>query len=112
MKKLVALFTLLAVLTACGGDGGDGGDGGGGGRPSTDDIAKALEDEHNPNRVAIASQASHESVECIAKVLHDSSISDGALKALVDGDANFEGDRDDVQAVTDLADDMQKCVTG
>jgi hypothetical protein len=110
MKKLVALFTLLAVLTACGGDGGDGGDKGG--RPSTDDIAKALKDEHNPNRVAIATQATDESIECIAKVLHDSSVSDGALKALVDGDANFEGDRDDVQAVTDLADDMQKCVTG
>ena len=40
MKKIVAMFTLLAVLTACGG--------GGGGRPSEDDIAKALKDEDNP----------------------------------------------------------------
>ena len=35
MKKIVALFTLLAVLTACGG---------GGGRPSEDEIAEALKD--------------------------------------------------------------------
>jgi glyceraldehyde 3-phosphate dehydrogenase len=66
MKKLAALFTLLAVLTACGGGGG------GDDRPSTDDISKALKDKGNPNSVAIASQAPEESLDCIAKVLHDS----------------------------------------
>jgi|tagenome__1003787_1003787.scaffolds.fasta_scaffold20583634_2 hypothetical protein len=106
MKKLAALFTLLAVLTACGGGGGADD------RPSTDDISKALKDKSNPNSVAIASQAPEESLDCIAKVLHDSSLSDGALKALVDGKANFEGDKDDTQAITDIADDLGKCVSG
>jgi hypothetical protein len=102
MKKIVALFTLLAVLTACGG----------GGRPSTDDIAKALKDKGNPNGVAIASAASDQAIDCIAKVLHDSDLSDDALQALVDGDSGFEGNKDDAAAIGKLTDDFAKCVTG
>ncbi|MDX6375065.1 MAG: hypothetical protein QOD98_4053 [Nocardioidaceae bacterium] len=102
MKKIVALFTLLAVLTACGG----------GGRPSTDDIAKALKDKGNPNGVAIASAASDQAIDCIAKVLHDSDLSDDALQALVDGNSGFEGNKDDAAAIGKLTDDFAKCVTG
>jgi hypothetical protein len=102
MKKIVALFTLLVVLTACGG----------GGRPSTDDIAKALKDTGNPNGVAIASAASDEQIDCLAKVLHDSDLSDDALQALVDGDSGFEANKDDAEAVSKLTDDFTKCVTG
>jgi len=103
MKKIAALFTLMVVLTACGG---------GGGRPSTDDIAKALKDKGNPNGVAIASAASDDAIDCIAKVLHDSDLSDDALNALVDGDSDFEGNKDDAEAISGLTDDFAKCITG
>jgi hypothetical protein len=103
MKKLVALFTLLAVLTACGGSGG--------GRPSEDDIAKSLKDSGNPVS-AMAAGASDDQIDCIAKALHDSDLSDDALQALVDGDEDYEGDKDDEEALTGMAADFGKCITG
>ncbi|HEX5089112.1 MAG TPA: hypothetical protein VFV89_14990 [Nocardioides sp.] len=102
MKKLVALLTLLAVLTACGGGGGD--------RPSSDDIAKALKDDGN-SASALATGAGDEAIDCIAEALHDSDLSDDALQALVDGDDSFEGSKDDEKAITDIADDIGKCLT-
>ena len=103
MKKIVAMFTLLVVLTACGG---------GGGRPSTDDIAKALTDKGNPIGASLGGAASKAAIDCIAKVLHDSKLSDDALQALVDGKANYDGSKDDSAAMAGLTDDMSKCVTG
>jgi hypothetical protein len=102
MKKIVALFTLLAVLTACGG---------GGDRPSQDDIAKSLKDSDNPVS-AMATGASDDQIDCIAKALHDSDLSDDALQALVDGDEDYKGDKDDEEALTGMADDFGKCITG
>jgi len=98
MKKIVALFTLLAVLTACGG----------GGRPSEDDIAKALKDKGNPIGATIP-EAADDVIDCIAKALHDSDLSDDALQALVDGDADYGADNDDAEAMADLTDDITKC---
>jgi hypothetical protein len=103
MKKIVALFTLLAVLTACGG--------GGGGRPSEDDLAKALKDSDNPVS-AMATGASDDQIDCIAKALHDSDLSDDALQAFVDGDEDFEGNKDDEEALTGMADEFGKCIIG
>jgi hypothetical protein len=100
MKKIVAMFTLLAVLTACGG----------GGRPSEDEIADALKD--NDTFGQLTNGASDDVIDCIAKALHDSDLSDDALQALVDGDEDFEGDKDDTKAITDIQDDLAKCVTG
>jgi len=106
MKKIVALFALLAVLTACGGDDG--------GRPSTEDIAKALKDKDNAAGKAFGSSAASDQViDCIAKAFHDSDLSDDALQAIVDGDEDYEGDKDD-QAVVDDEDfqaDVAKCIT-
>jgi hypothetical protein len=101
MKKLVALCTLLAVLTACGG----------GGRPSTDDIAKALKDKGNPIGASIPSTADS-TIDCIAKVLHDSDLSDDALQALVDGDSDYDANNDDAKAMAGITTDMAACVTG
>jgi hypothetical protein len=102
MKKFVALFTLLAVLTACGG----------GGRPSTDDIAKALKDKGNPNGIALASAASDAAIDCIAKALHDSDLSDDALQALIDG-KGFGASSKDAQVVADpsFQAEIVKCAT-
>jgi|SRR4051812_37635749 hypothetical protein len=102
MKKFVALFTLLAALTACGG---------GGDRPSQDDIAKALKDDSN-SASALAEGASDDAIDCVAKTLHDSDLSDEALQALVDGDDDFEGSKDDQKAVEDIIDDIGACVSG
>jgi len=102
MKKIVALFTLLAVLTACGG---------GGGRPSQDDIAKALKDSDNPAS-AMATGAADEQIDCIAKALHDSDLSDEALQAIVDGDEDYKGDGEDEDALAGMAADVGKCITG
>jgi hypothetical protein len=103
MKRIVALFTLMAVLTACGG----------GGRPSEDDIAKALRDKGNPNSAGLAaSGAADKAINCFAKVLHDSDLSDDALQALVDGKANYTANKDDAKAIKDIAGDLTKCVTG
>jgi hypothetical protein len=102
MKKIVALFTLLAVLTACGG----------GGRPSEDDIAKALKDNGNPAGAAFGSGgAADDAIDCIAKVLHDSDLSDDALQSLVDGDEDFETSKDDQEAIAKMTPEFAKCVT-
>ena len=101
MKRIVALFTLLAVLTACGG---------GGDRPSTDDVAKALKDNDNAAS-GLATGASDDAIDCIAKALHDSDLSDDALQAIVDGDEGFEGDKDDQEAVEGVLNEIGKCIT-
>ena len=103
MKKIVALFTLLAVLTACGG---------GGGRPSEDDIAKALKDKGNPIGATIPdSAAADDVIDCFAKALHDSDLSDDALQAIVDGDDDYAADSDDAEAMAGLSEEMLKCAT-
>jgi len=97
MKKLVALCTMLVVLTACGG--------GGGGRPSQDDIAKALKDPKNGfgssfSAVTAAGGDADKVIDCIAKVLHDSKVSDDLLQALVDNDTGYKEHADDREALT------------
>ena len=107
MKKLVALFTLLFALSACGG--------GGGGRPSQDDIAKALKDSDNPAGQAFqAGGTSDDVLDCVAKALHDSDLSDDALQALVDGDEKYDGSKKDQDIISsgDLSKDIADCVAG
>jgi len=104
MKKIVALCTLLAVLTACGG----------GGRPSTEDIAKALKDKDNAaGQVFAGTDASDEVIDCIAKAFHDSDLSDDTLQAIVDGDEDYDGNKDDAKVFADgdFAADVAKCAT-
>jgi hypothetical protein len=100
MKKILALLTVLFVLSACGG----------GGRPSTDEIADALND--NSDFGQLTKDASDDAIDCFAKVLHDSDLSDEALQALVDGDKDFDTSKKDQKAVTDITDDLAKCLTG
>jgi hypothetical protein len=105
MKKIVAMFTLLAVLTACGG---------GGGRPSADDIASALKDKDNAaGKEFGASGFTDEQIDCVAKAFHDSDLSDEALQAIVDGDEDFEASNEDEKIAEDedFAADMVKCIT-
>jgi len=102
MKKIVAMFTLLAVLTACGGSGG--------GRPSEGDIADAMKE--NEEFSQLTEGAGDEIVDCIAKALHDSDLSDEALQAIVDGDENYDEEKEDAEALADAQADFAKCITG
>jgi hypothetical protein len=104
MKKIVALFTLLAVLTACGG----------GGRPSEDDLAKSLKDDGNALGAAFGGAgADDKAIDCIAKALHDSDVSDDALQAIVDGDEDYKGSDEDADAIEEaITSDLPKCITG
>ena len=98
MKKIAATFALLTVLAACGG-----------GRPSADQIAGALKDpDHQLS--AITNDALDEAIDCVAEAFYDSDLSDEALQALVDGDA--EGEAGVVkEAVAGLADEMTACLS-
>lgn len=98
-----ALAAAVVLLAGCGG---------GGGRPSVDDISAALSSKDNPAGEQFAA-LEDEQVDCIAKVFHDSDLSDDALNALVDGDESFDGSDEESAAVTKLAtgEDFVACVT-
>ena len=102
-KFAIALAATAILLAGCGG---------GGGRPSVDDISSALTSDDNPAGEEFAA-LEDEQVDCIAKVFHDSDLSDDALNALVDGDDDFEGSDEDKAAMTELTsgDDFVACVT-
>jgi len=101
VKKLIPAVTLLVALAACGG---------GGGRPSTSEIADALKGDDSPLG-AVTESASDDVVDCIAKALHDSDVSDDALQAPVDGDEDYDGSDDDKKAIEAASGDLAKCAT-
>jgi hypothetical protein len=105
MKKY-AVLGLFLLVTACGG---------GGGRPSSDDLAQALGDDHNKVAAQFTEafpDTSGTTLDCIAKVLHDSDVSDDALEAIVDGNEGYHGSDQDSQAIQDATTGMAKCITG
>jgi hypothetical protein len=105
-KKLVAL-SLLALLAACGG--------GGGGRPSAGDLAKALNDHDNKVGAQFTEAFQNpdaDTIDCIAKVLHESKVSDDALQAIVDANEDYKGSDKDSEAFQDATTGMAKCITG
>lgn len=93
MKKLAAItLPALVLLAACGG----------GGRPSTADLSKALNDHDNKVAAQFTeafNSPSSDTLDCIAKVLHDSKVSDKSLKAIVDGDEDYKGSHADSNAL-------------
>lgn len=93
---------LLLALSACGG---------GGGRPSVSDIENWMKDASN-------GQISGSQAECAAKVIHDSDISDDALKKIVKTkkESDFEDldksiSKDDEKAAEDIDSKIEKCMT-
>ena len=103
-RKLgIALAITVVALAGCGGDGG--------GRPSVDDISKVLTDgvEFGGEDVEVP----EEQADCIAKVFHDSDLSDDALNAIVEKDDDYDASDKDEEALVSLTsgEDKIACAT-
>lgn len=103
-RKLgVALAATIVLLAGCGG--------GGGGRPSVDELSNVFvdggefagEDFNFPK----------EQADCIAKLFHESDLSDEALNAIVEKDEDFEPSDKDEEVAAGFAtnEDFAACVT-
>jgi len=98
-KTLSAAFIVaaLSVTSACGGD--DGGD-----RPSkselTDQIVKSSD-----------GALTKKQADCAAEAILDSDLSDEAIKAVAEGDNDFEPSKDDEKAQGDATTAITKCLT-
>ncbi|WP_232679734.1 hypothetical protein [Nocardioides sp. R-C-SC26] len=102
--KIAAVAVPMAfALTACGG---------GGDRPSADEIADAIKGGDVPTLPQeVADSMPDGVVDCIAEALEKSDVSDETLRALVDGDEDYEGSDKDAEALSGLADDAAECAT-
>ena len=82
-------------------------------RPSVERIATALADPQNPVGKGLGGvDTDVQRIDCIARVMHGSDMSDEALNAIVDGDKDFEGSDDDAKAVAAISGDIANCITG
>lgn len=104
MRKFGAALAcaMLLATSACGG----------GGRPSTDDVAKALLKGGEDSVLgSVSARLDQKTADCIAQALVESKISDNGLRALVDGDKDFKGSKQDEAALTAAAGEMTTCMT-
>ena len=104
-RKLgIALAATVVLLAGCGG-------GGGGGRPSVDEISKVLTEGGEIGGEDVSFP--EEQADCIAKVFHESDLSDDALNAMVEKDEDFEPSDKDEEVVGTFAtnEDFAACVT-
>ncbi|MEG9226275.1 hypothetical protein [Aeromicrobium sp. Sec7.5] len=102
MKKTLATtaaVSMLVLTAACGG---------GGDRPSADDIADAIKSDDSFS----SEDATDEQVDCVAKAYADSDLSDEALRALVDGDEDYDASDEDEGAVESLTPALAECIGG
>ena len=107
MKKIVALFTLLAVLDRV--------------RRQRRGVSPVTTSPR-PSRTRTtaageafgASGVNDDTIDCIAEAFHDSDLSDKALQAIVDGDEDFTGSKDDedIASDEDFQGDIAKRTTG
>lgn len=103
---IVLAAVALAATAACGGSSG----GGGGGRPSASDISKSLDGGKGSFILGSAASSLNKSaVDCIAKAIEDSKLSDSAIRALVKGDKGYKGSSSDTKALSGLTTDIGKC---
>lgn len=96
-----ALVSGSVLLTAACGSSGSG-------RPSVGDIQKALTSSGSFN---LPSGTPSTALTCIAKAIHDSKLSDDALKALVNRDKNFKPSTADQAAEAGMLSSIEACAT-
>lgn len=106
MKKFGVATAAVALLltSACGGDS----------RPSRDDIAQKLQSGMDQLGAlgAAGEELTDEAADCMAEALEGSKLSDEALKAMVDGDSEFEPDAEDEKALEEAVPEFLKCIPG
>lgn len=107
MKTRILALGLLSTsmtlaLAACGG---------GSGRPSADDISGSLQHGKAADTIGASGKLTSAVADCMGKVLHDSKLSDKTLNALVDGDDDYKGSKDDTSELSALTPKMGECVT-
>ncbi|WP_310963646.1 hypothetical protein [Nocardioides terrisoli] len=105
--RLGAAVAAAALLTtaACGG-------GSGSSRPSTADLSKSIRSTGDNSVLGSqASQLTKAAADCIAKALHDSKISDTALRAIVKGNKDYKASSADQKAATAVLPQLEKCAT-
>ncbi|MCW2785625.1 MAG: hypothetical protein JWP74_2142 [Marmoricola sp.] len=106
MRTLGAAILAAVLLTtsACGGGGG------GGSRPSADEVSKSLQSgKANALLGGSSSQITDTIADCLAKAIVGSKLSDGAVKALVDGDKNYKANSADTAALTSVSAGLTSC---
>lgn len=102
MKKTFGAICAVAVLSlsACGGGGAD--------RPTADELSKVLQSSDN----ALGTAVPKEAADCVSKAFVDSDLSDEALNAIVEGDEDFDGSKEDEEAIKGIvSSDLTKCIT-
>lgn len=90
LKNTTALAigaALLMLTSACGG---------GGERPSATEISEALQGSESVIPVPDAA------ADCVAKVFHDSDLSDETLRAIVENDEDYEGSDEEEEILRGL----------
>jgi hypothetical protein len=99
----VAAATAVLLLTAaCGGSGG--------GRPSVGDIQKELTKNGGGDSFGLGDKFTGDTAKCFAKAIHDSDLSDKAVKALIDQDKDFKPSSSDEKAIGSITTEFSKCV--
>lgn len=105
--RILALGVLSATMTlalaACGGSSS--------GRPSADDISDSLQHGKAADAIGATGKLTASIADCMGKVLHDSKVSDKALNALVDGDKDYKGSKDDATELGNVTSKMSDCAT-
>jgi hypothetical protein len=103
------MLALLALVTACGAD--DETQPAEHGRPTVDEIALAIKDPDNAFHEPFAMLGKGAALDCVAEVLHDSDLSDDALRALLDEQTDFADNEPDHKAMSEVTDEMAGCIT-
>ena len=102
-RRLAGAIVVPAVcvlaLSACGAE-----------RPTADELSESIKDGKAGEVFNLPSSVPDEAVDCIAKGLVDSDVSDEALANLMEGKDTTREEADQ-EVMDELSDDIQKCVT-
>jgi hypothetical protein len=103
LATVTVTVTAVGVLAACGGGSSDD-------RPSASDISDSLQHGKASGLVPSGTTVSDDAADCMGTALHDSALSDEALRAFVDGDTDYQGSKKDAEAISGLSSKMTDCV--
>lgn len=97
---IVVPVVCALALSACGGAE----------RPTADELSESIKNGKAGEVFNLPSSVPDEAVDCIAKGLVDSDVSDEALSNLMEG-KDTTSEKADEKVLDEMSDDIQKCVT-